>query len=249
MLKIQKYTIKGVKSEEVSLPKEFDVKANLPLLAQAVHVYEERAHVGLRSTKTRSEVNRTTKKVYKQKGTGGARHGSRRANLFVGGGVVFGPRPVKRELTLSDKLKVQAKFIAYSVKAKEGRMIMVTGISKVEKTKIAGELLKALEKVTTAKKFTFILSEDARSAMRSLKNLANAKVVSFKDANVYDIFTGGMIIIDEGVLEVKKEETKVEKKGEEVKKVTKKTVVSEKPVKKAVKKTVAKKVVKKEVKK
>ena len=67
MIKIQKYTIKGVKSEEVALPKEFDVKANLPLLAQAVHVYEERAHVGLRSTKTRSEVNRTTKKVYKQK--------------------------------------------------------------------------------------------------------------------------------------------------------------------------------------
>ena len=68
----------------MNLPKEFDQKLNMPLLAQAVHVYEERSHVGLRNTKTRSEVNRTTKKIYKQKGTGGARHGSRRANLYVG---------------------------------------------------------------------------------------------------------------------------------------------------------------------
>jgi large subunit ribosomal protein L4 len=210
MLKIQKFTIKGVKSEDVSLPKEFDVKVNLPLLSQAVHVYEERAHVGFRNTKTRSEVNRTTKKVYKQKGTGGARHGSRRANLFVGGGVIFGPRPLKRILTLPDKLKVQAKYIAYALKAKEGRMIMAAGLSKVEKTKTVSELIIALEKATKARKFTFVLSDEAKIAARSIKNLAKAKALSFKDANVYDIFTGGMIVIDEGVIEANKDSKTVE---------------------------------------
>lgn len=230
MLKIQKFTIKGVKSEDVSLPKEFDVKINLPLLSQAVHVYEDRAHVGFRSTKTRSEINRTTKKVYKQKGTGGARHGSRRANLFVGGGVIFGPRPLKRILTLPNKLKIQAKYIAYAAKAKEDRMVMAMGLSKVEKTKTVSELIIALEKVTKAKKFTFVLSDEAMTAARSIKNLAKAKVVSFKDANVYDIFTGGMIVIDEGVIEANKD-------SKTVKAV--KSIKTVKPVKKVAAKKVA----------
>ena len=108
MAKIDLYTIKGVKSGDLTLPKSFDEEINMNTLAQALRIYEERAHPGLRNTKTRSEVNRTTKKVYKQKGTGGARHGSRRANLFVGGGVVFGPRPDRRMLNISDKLKIKA---------------------------------------------------------------------------------------------------------------------------------------------
>jgi large subunit ribosomal protein L4 len=250
MLKIQKYTIKGVKGEEVNLPKEFDVAVNLPLLAQAVYVYEKRGHVGLRNTKTRSEINRTTKKVYKQKGTGGARHGSRRANVFVGGGVIFGPRPLKRVLTLSDRVKIQAKFMAYTIKAKEGRMVMVTGISKIEKTKEASQFIKALEKITGAKRFTFVLSGEAKSAARCLRNLAKARIVSFKDANVYDIFTGGMIVIDEGVIG-----GKVKGEGQEVSKASPdKALVKEKPKavktvkpakKEVVKKTAVKKVAKK----
>jgi large subunit ribosomal protein L4 len=231
MLKIQKFTIKGVKGEDVSLPKEFDVKINLPLLSQAVHVYEEKSHVGLRNTKTRSEVNRTTKKVYKQKGTGGARHGSRRANLFVGGGVIFGPRPLKRILNLPNKLKVQAKYIAYAMKAKEGRMIMAAGLSKVEKTKAVSELIIALEKVTKAKKFTFVLSDEAKTATRYINNLAKAKSISYRNANVYDIFTGGMIVIDEGIIETNKE-NKAVKTVEPVKKVVAKKVAVKKTIKK-----------------
>jgi len=101
-MKIQNYN-KGAKAGGVILPKEFGIKVNPLLLAQAIYVYEDRAHVGLRKTKTRSEVERTTKKVYRQKGTGGARHGSRRAPIFVGGGVALGPRPLKREVLLNQK--------------------------------------------------------------------------------------------------------------------------------------------------
>ncbi len=233
-MKIQKFTSKGVKVGEVLLPKEIGMEVNLPLLAQAVYVYENRAHVGLRKTKTRAEINRTTKKVYRQKGTGGARHGSRRANLFVGGGVALGPRPVKRELNLSNAIKAKAKSMAFSFKAGEKELIFVSGISKIIKTKEAGELLKALKKEVGGKKFTFVLSEKAKDVSKFLKNLDNTSYVFYKDVNAYDIYKGGIVILDENVFISEKSVKMVEKKVTETKKVaTKKTV---KVVKKEIKK-------------
>lgn len=204
----------------MALPAEFNQKLNMPFLAQAVHIFEERSHVGLRNTKTRAEINRTTKKVYKQKGTGGARHGSRRANLYVGGGVALGPRPVRRILSLSDRMKTQAKFLAYSLKAAEKQMVAVSGLSKIEKTNAVKGLVKTLRKTDHIKSLTFVLSEDAMPAIRSLRNLDLVKSVSYKDASVYDIFTGGMIVMDEGVFAKKAE---VKAKTEVVKKTVKKT--------------------------
>src|SRR3989344_5044199 len=102
------------KVSDFKLPKEFRVKPNLGLLTQSLRVYEERGHVGLRQAKTRAEVNRTGKKLYKQKGTGGARHGSKRAPIFVGGVVAHGPRPIRRILSLSSKLKRLSKLMALS---------------------------------------------------------------------------------------------------------------------------------------
>lgn len=224
-MKIQTFSIKGIKTDEFTLPKEFEQEVNLKVLAQAIHIYEERSHVGLRKTKTRAEVNRTTKKVYKQKGTGGARHGSRRANVFVGGGVALGPRPVRRILNLSDKLKVRAKLIAYSLKAKDGQIVIIEGIKKIEKTKMAFEFMKVLEKLMNAKRFTFVLSEDSKDVIKSLRNLAKAKTIFYKDANAFDIYGGGIIVMDEGIFKAKSEEVKVKsEKITEAKKVVKKTV-------------------------
>ena len=199
MIKVQKFTSKGIKAGEESLPKEFDQKINMALLAQAVHVFEERSHVGLRKTKTRAEINRTTKKVYKQKGTGGARHGSRRANLFVGGGVAFGPRPVRRILNLSGKMKTRARLLAYSLKVAEGKLILVTGLSKIEKTKSVSELSSALTKATGDKRFTFVLSEGGRNAFKYFRNFKSGDAIYWKDANAYDIFDGGMIVLDSDI--------------------------------------------------
>lgn len=212
MIKVPVFTIKGTKTGEMTLPKEFNEKVNLPLLAQAVYIYEERAHVGLRKTKTRSEVNRTSKKLYKQKGTGGARHGSKRANLFVGGGVALGPRPVKRILNLTANLKTKARGIAYSVKANDKELAVVSGISKVEKTKTAGEFLKSLAKSFKAKSFTFVLSDEAREALKFLRNLSNTRVVFFKDANAFDIYTGGLILMDAEIFKPVKKSVKKETK-------------------------------------
>jgi large subunit ribosomal protein L4 len=196
MLKVQKFTSKGTKVGQEALPKEFDQKVNITLLAQAIHVFEDRAHVGLRKTKTRAEVERTTKKVYKQKGTGGARHGSRRANLFVGGGVALGPRPEKRVLTMPLKMRVLARFMALNQKAGNGELILVTGLSKLEKTGSVLDLVTSLKKVTGAKRFTFILSDGAKNAVKFFRNLQMVKTHFWKNVNAYDVYNGGMVVLD-----------------------------------------------------
>jgi large subunit ribosomal protein L4 len=204
MIKIPTFTVKGTKVKETTLPKEFETKPNLNLLAQAVYVYEERSHTGLRKTKTRAEVERTSKKLYKQKGTGGARHGSRRAPIFVGGGVALGPRPVRRILKLSGKIKAKAKAIAYSLKADQKEIVVVAGLSKIEKTGEAAELIKALTKLTGAKRFTFVISEKSRQTPRFLRNLPNVRTIAYKDANAFDIYGGGMIVLDADIFEKSK---------------------------------------------
>jgi len=223
MIKALTFSVKGIKIGEEALPKEFDQKVNLPFLAQAVHVYEERGHVGLRKTKTRAEVNRTTKKIYKQKGTGGARHGSRRANLYVGGGVALGPRPVRRILTLSGKMKSRARLFAYSIKADEGKIVLVSGLSKIEKTKSVVDLIKALEKITGEKRFTFVLSDEVKTVVKFFRNLKLANAIFWKNANAYDIFTGGLIVIDSEILAKKPE---IKAKSEVIKKAVKKEIKS-----------------------
>lgn len=221
MQKINLYTLKGTKTSEVNLPKEFDIKPNMNLLAQANYVYEDRSHSGLRSTKTRSEINKTTKKVYKQKGTGGARHGSRRANLFVGGGVIFGPRAIRKVLHLSKALKVKAKYYAYAFKFKAKEIVAVSGLSKVNKTSTIYSFINALTKETKIKRFTFILSDDSVNIVKFLRNIKSIKSVLYRNANVLDIIDGGLIVMDEAIFEVKKEEKP------EVKKTVKKAVKKE----------------------
>jgi large subunit ribosomal protein L4 len=110
MLKVDLYSFEGKKKENATLPKEYDVKPNLILLSQAIHVFESREHLGLARTKTRSEVAISTKKIYRQKGTGGARHGAKSAPIFVGGGTAHGPKGVKRILRLSESQKLSSRF-------------------------------------------------------------------------------------------------------------------------------------------
>jgi large subunit ribosomal protein L4 len=187
---------------DFKLPKEtFEAKVNIKLLAQANHILVDRAHTGLRNTKTRSEVNRTTKKIYKQKGTGGARHGSRRANLYVGGGIIFGPRPLHRIRILPQAIKNAAKIAAFSLKNKEKQVFVVSGISKLAKTKEVSEFLKTLK----SKRFTFLISEKSISVLKFLRNVENVKAVFYPKASALDIFNGGTIVIDEDVFETKKE--------------------------------------------
>lgn len=205
MLKIDLYTTKGTKTGSLTLPKEFDEKPNLNLLAQAIRVYEERGHIGLRQAKTRSEVNRTTKKVYKQKGTGGARHGSRRAPIFVGGGVAFGPRALRRELTLPAKLVSKARNQALTHKVQSGEVVGLKEISKLTKTKVANEFGIKLREHLKPKTLSFVLSEKNKASAKFVRNLSYANVFLFKDVNAYHILKGGGIVLDEDIFSDKKQ--------------------------------------------
>jgi len=198
MLKAKTYSLKGSKLEDTTLPKEFGEKENLPLLAQAVRVYEERSHIGFAKTKTRTEVNRTTKKIYKQKGTGGARHGARSAPIYVGGGTAHGPKPIRRVLTLPKKMTKLALFQALSLKLSKKEVLVVSGIDKLAKTNDARDFLKKISKVEgiKSKKFTFILSEKNISVKRYLKNLEGIKIDIYRDLNVFNVLFGGTLVFD-----------------------------------------------------
>lgn len=201
-MKINIYSIKGVKSGELALPKEFGEKPNMALLAQAIRVYDGNAHIGMAKTKTRAEVNRTKKKLYRQKGTGGARHGSRRAPIFVGGGVAHGPRPIRRVLSLPLKMKKKALAVTLSLKAKNGEIVGVSGIDKLIKTKDAQILAdKIFKEIKSVKRLTFVLGEVGFTAKTALRNLKNVQVFPFKDINAYHIYFGGGLVIDKEVFE------------------------------------------------
>ncbi|MEK7526532.1 MAG: 50S ribosomal protein L4 [Patescibacteria group bacterium] len=212
MLKIDVYTLKAKKNTtQITLPKHMEGDANPTLLSQAVHVYRDRMHTGLTKSKTRSEVNRTTKKVYKQKGTGGARHGSRRAPIYVGGGTAHGPKLESRVKSLSQKMRIKALAAAIEVKVKAGEVLAIEGISTIKKTKDAAKLSNFGRK-------TLVLSDKNMAVARSLKNLKDTKIVLLKDLNAYNVLMGGKLVFDAAIFEgqnkaaVKKTVTKKVKK-------------------------------------
>ncbi len=100
------YDLSGKKLREVELDAGvFGIEPNRPVMHQALVRQLANARQGTHSTLTRAEVNRTTKKVYRQKGTGNARHGSRKAPSYVGGGIVFGPKPRSYEQRMPRRMR------------------------------------------------------------------------------------------------------------------------------------------------
>lgn len=210
MLKVAVYTFKGTKTGTFSLPKEFEEKENLNLLAQAIRVYEDRSHPGHAKVKTRGEVNLTTKKWYSQKGTGGARHGAKSAPIFVGGGVAHGPKGIKRELSLNSKMKKKALNVALSLKAKNKELFVVSDLNKMAKTKEADSLVSKISKSLgqKVKRFTFVLGKEGEKAQRAVRNLEFADIVSFKNLNAHKVFHSGVLLIDKSNFEKEKKAEK-----------------------------------------
>ncbi len=196
MNKLETYSIKGTKLEATTLPKDFMAEVNLKSLAQAIRVYEDKAHFGLRKTKTRAEVNRTKKKWYKQKGTGGARHGAKSAPIFVGGGIAHGPRPVKRELNLTKQLTKKALQMALSLKVKDNAVFAVSGLDKVVKTKDAKLII---GKIAAGKKVTLALAEKNLPTRRYFKNLPEVTTFPFKNLNAYQVWSAGVVLFDKDI--------------------------------------------------
>lgn len=148
---------------------------------------------GTHKSKDRSEVSGSTKKLKKQKGTGGARAGDINSPVFVGGGRVFGPRPRDYSFKLNKKLKRLARKSALSYKAKENNILVVEDFSfETPKTKNFIEILQNLK--ISDKKTLLVLFESNKSVYLSSRNLGNVKVVNVTDLNTYDILNAKNIM-------------------------------------------------------
>lgn len=178
----------------------FAVPVNQVLLAQAIRVYLSNQRQGTSQVKTRSEVSRTTRKWYRQKGTGNARHGSKKAPIFVGGGVAHGPTGQENwNRSLTRQLKRKALISAMSAQA--DNMIVASGLSDLSgKTKEAAELLSKMK--IEAKKVLIILADFDEQVLRSLRNLAQVQIARADQVNVYDIASADQIVLTKEAVEV-----------------------------------------------
>ncbi len=140
------YDAVGVPKGTTKLPSElFGVDVNTMLLAQAIRVYQGNQRAGSAYVKTRGEVEGSSRKIYKQKGTGRARHGSIRAHIFVGGGVVFGPTHQNFKGVLTKKMKIVALASAFSARRTDNAIFVVDGLEAIlPKTKHIATLIKGL---------------------------------------------------------------------------------------------------------
>jgi large subunit ribosomal protein L4 len=165
-IKIDVYDIKGKVVEQIQVPAHmFGAKANPTLIAQAVRVYLANQRAGSAHTKTRGEVAGSTRKIYKQKGTGRARHGAIRAPIFVKGGIALGPRTHDFSLKLSQNMKKAALASALSTKVSDGGVKIVSGMGKIApKTKEMVAVLNNLQLNGKVKKILFVLPSSAKAS-------------------------------------------------------------------------------------
>lgn len=190
----------GKKVESITLPKElFGVEVKTEVLSQALRVYTDRQHQGSKKTLTRGEVNRTTAKVWRQKGTGRARHGSRKAPIFVGGGIAFGPQPKTGDkLTLNKKTKKLALVGALSLQAKNKNIIVLDGVSGFDgKTKTAENIFSTIASYqkNTQPQTLLVLASADNNCIRSCRNLPGITVSQAKRINLYEVLSSQKIII------------------------------------------------------
>ncbi len=156
---------------------------------------------GTHKSKERAEIARTTKKLKRQKGTGGARAGSMKSPLFIGGGRVFGPRPRDYSFKLNKKVKSLARISALTYKAKDNAITVLEDFNfEAPKTKNYIDLMKNLN--LTDKKTLLVLGDSNKNVYLSSRNIQGAKVVKASDLNTYDILNAENLILAESSVKV-----------------------------------------------
>jgi len=206
------YNKSGKSAGKVTLPESiFGLPKNDDLVHQVLTALEANARQGSAHSKDRSEVRGGGKKPWKQKGTGRARHGSRRSPIWVGGGVTFGPRN-ERDFSqkINKKMKIKALFTALSEKFRNGQVIFVEDFAfskpttKEAQAIIAG-LAKDFENITKKRRAAFIAFDAAdEKAYKSFRNIETIATDSIANMNVKDVVDNAYVVIEnpEKALEV-----------------------------------------------
>ena len=181
--------------------KVFGIEPNDHAIYLDVVQYLANQRQGTAKTKDRSEIAHSTKKLGRQKGGGGARHGSLKANIFVGGGRVFGPKPRLYRTKLNKKQKALARFSALSYKAQENAIVFVEPFAMdAPKTKEFLNIIKAVK--AGDRKVLFVLPENSTNIYLSLRNLPEVNVITVNELNTYAIMNANSMVIMDGVQDV-----------------------------------------------
>ena len=175
----------------------FGLEPNDHAIYLDVKQYLANQRQGTHKSKERWEVAFSTKKIVRQKGSGGARHGSIKSNIFVGGGRVFGPQPRDYGFKLNKKLKQLARFSALSYKAKENVITVVEPFAmEAPKTK---EFISILNNIkANSRRVLFVLPENSNNIYLSSRNLENVKVTNVNELNTYDIMNAYSVVFVDG---------------------------------------------------
>ena len=179
----------------------FGLEPNDHAIYLDVKQYLANQRQGTHKSKERWEVAYSTKKIVRQKGSGGARHGSIKSPTFVGGGRVFGPQPRSYGFKLNKKLKQLARFSALSYKAKENVITVVEPFAmEAPKTK---EFISILNNIkANSRRVLFVLPENSNNIYLSSRNLENVKVINVNEINTYDIMNAYSVVFVDGAQDV-----------------------------------------------
>jgi large subunit ribosomal protein L4 len=200
-MKVPVWNMSGQQVDEIELrPDIFEAPINVPLMHQALVRQLANARLGTHKTKTRGEVNRTTAKWYRQKGTGRARHGSRNAPIFVGGGIAHGPKPRSYEQRMPKKMRRAALRSALSVKAGQQQIVVVDHLELPEpKTR---EMREVLTRLNVGENALILLPGRNEMVEKSVRNLPKVKALHASYLNIRDLLQYEKVVMPLGALQV-----------------------------------------------
>jgi len=205
-MEIEVYNVKGAKTAKKVVLSDsiFAIEPNDHAIYLDVKQHMANKRQGTHKSKERSEVSGSTKKLKRQKGTGGARSGDINSPLFKGGGRAFGPRPRDYEFKLNKKLKKLARLSALTYKAKDNNIVVLEDFNFEEpKTKNYTELMGNFN--LADKKTLLVLSESNKNVYLSSRNLKKTKVITTSNLNTYDILNANnLLFVESSLKEVEK---------------------------------------------
>jgi len=209
-MQVDVLNIKGEKTgRTLELPDDiFGAEPNDHVIYLAVKQFQAAQRQGTHKVKTRAEVHGASRKLHRQKGTGGSRKGNIRNPLYKGGGTVFGPKPHSYDFKLNRKVKDLAKISALSHKTKNNALVVVENFSfEAPKTKQVADALKSLQ--LGGKKTLVVVDELNDNLYLSLRNIEKVQSCALTDLNTYDIVNADALVLTEGAAKIFVDETEV----------------------------------------